>query len=85
MAKGAGKLGAVLALDEAQKVTGWSEAVKRLWDEETRTSAAASGGAWFRAAACAARTGGEPGGTLRDPAPAALVLDGDAHRLWLQR
>mgnify|MGYP001336248543 CR=1 FL=1 len=28
--------GAVLALDEVQKVPGWSEAVKRLWDEDTR-------------------------------------------------
>ena len=28
--------GAVLALDEVQKVTGWSETVKRLWDEDTR-------------------------------------------------
>ena len=28
--------GAVLVLDEVQKVTGWSEAVKRLWDEDTR-------------------------------------------------
>jgi predicted AAA+ superfamily ATPase len=27
---------AVLALDEVQKVPGWSEAVKRLWDEDTR-------------------------------------------------
>jgi uncharacterized protein len=27
---------AVLALDEVQKVTGWSETVKRLWDEDTR-------------------------------------------------
>ena len=31
-----GKAGAVLALDEVQKVPGWSEAVKRLWDEDTR-------------------------------------------------
>ncbi|MDO8465794.1 MAG: ATP-binding protein [Gallionella sp.] len=30
------KRGAVLALDEVQKVTGWSETVKRLWDEDTR-------------------------------------------------
>jgi len=30
------KRGAVLVLDEVQKVTGWSEAVKRLWDEDTR-------------------------------------------------
>lgn len=28
--------GGVLVLDEAQKVTGWSETVKRLWDEDTR-------------------------------------------------
>lgn len=35
-AKDAGKGGAVLALDEAQKIPGWSEAVKRLWDEDTR-------------------------------------------------
>jgi hypothetical protein len=26
--------GAILALDEVQKVTGWSETVKRLWDED---------------------------------------------------
>ncbi|MEX2147651.1 MAG: ATP-binding protein [Candidatus Rokuibacteriota bacterium] len=32
----AGKGGAVLALDEVQKVTGWSESVKRLWDEDSR-------------------------------------------------
>lgn len=31
-----GKVGAVLALDEVQKVSGWSETVKRLWDEDTR-------------------------------------------------
>ncbi len=28
--------GAVLVLDEIQKITGWSETVKRLWDEDTR-------------------------------------------------
>jgi predicted AAA+ superfamily ATPase len=27
--------GAILVLDEIQKVTGWSETVKRLWDEDT--------------------------------------------------
>ncbi len=27
--------GSILALDEIQKVTGWSETVKRLWDEDT--------------------------------------------------
>ena len=26
---------AVLAIDEVQKITGWAEAVKRLWDEDT--------------------------------------------------
>ena len=32
----AGEHGAVLALDEVQKIAGWSETVKRLWDEDTR-------------------------------------------------
>ncbi len=35
-AAGAGKGGAVLVLDEIQKIPAWSEAVKRLWDEDTR-------------------------------------------------
>lgn len=30
------KHGAVLVLDEIQKVPGWSETVKRLWDQDTR-------------------------------------------------
>lgn len=30
----AGRSGAVLALDEIQKIPGWSETVKRLWDED---------------------------------------------------
>jgi uncharacterized protein len=30
-----GKNGAALALDEIQKISGWSETVKRLWDEDT--------------------------------------------------
>jgi predicted AAA+ superfamily ATPase len=33
---GAGEAGAVLVLDEIQKISGWSESVKRLWDEDTR-------------------------------------------------
>ena len=32
----AGRRGALLVLDEIQKISGWSEAVKRLWDEDTR-------------------------------------------------
>lgn len=32
----AGPAGAVLVLDEIQKIPGWSETVKRLWDEDTR-------------------------------------------------
>lgn len=32
----AGKAGAVLVLDEVQKIPVWSETVKRLWDEDTR-------------------------------------------------
>ncbi len=31
--------GAVLVLDEIQKISDWSEAVKRLWDADTRTGA----------------------------------------------
>jgi predicted AAA+ superfamily ATPase len=34
-ARSAGEPGAVLVLDEIHKVTGWSETVKRLWDEDT--------------------------------------------------
>ena len=30
------KRGSVLVLDEIQKIPGWSETVKRLWDEDTR-------------------------------------------------
>lgn len=32
----AGRDGAILVLDEVQKAVGWSESVKRLWDEDTR-------------------------------------------------
>lgn len=32
----AGKAGAVLALDEVQKIPGWSATVKRLWDQDSR-------------------------------------------------
>ena len=35
-ANAAGKPGAVLVLDEVQKIPDWSETVKRLWDEDTR-------------------------------------------------
>ena len=31
-----GSGGAVLVIDEVQKASGWSESVKRLWDEDTR-------------------------------------------------
>jgi hypothetical protein len=36
LAREGGRRGAVLALDEIHKVGGWSETVKRLWDEDTR-------------------------------------------------
>ncbi len=36
MARESGKRGAVLVLDEIQKIPGWSETVKRLWDEDSR-------------------------------------------------
>ena len=35
-ADGAGRDGAILVVDEAQKVPNWAETVKRLWDEDTR-------------------------------------------------
>jgi len=35
-ARDAGEEGAVLVLDEIQKIPAWSETVKRLWDEDTR-------------------------------------------------
>ena len=37
-AQRAGAEGAVLVLDEIQKVSQWSETVKRLWDEDTRNN-----------------------------------------------
>lgn len=36
----AGRRGALLVLDEIQKISGWSETVKRLWDEDTRAKRA---------------------------------------------
>lgn len=36
LARDAGPTGAILVLDEIQKIGTWSEAVKRLWDEDTR-------------------------------------------------
>ena len=36
-ARDAGRRGGLLILDEAQTVTGWSETVKRLWDEDSGT------------------------------------------------
>lgn len=35
-ASDAGRRGAVLVLDEIQKIPGWSETIKRRWDEDTR-------------------------------------------------
>jgi hypothetical protein len=35
LARAAGPAGAVLVLDEVQKIPGWSESVKRCWDEDT--------------------------------------------------
>jgi len=35
----AGRSGAILALDEIQKIPGWSETVKRLWDEDSAAKA----------------------------------------------
>ena len=40
LADDAGPDGALLVLDEAQKVAGWSEAVKHLWDADTHSGRA---------------------------------------------
>jgi predicted AAA+ superfamily ATPase len=37
-ARNAGAAGAVLVLDEIQKIAGWSETVKRYWDEDTHAA-----------------------------------------------
>jgi hypothetical protein len=39
-ARDAGRRGALLVIDEVQKVPGWSETVKRLWDEDSLTRVA---------------------------------------------
>ncbi|MCX5796170.1 MAG: AAA family ATPase [Elusimicrobia bacterium] len=39
-AKAAGRAGAVLVLDEVQKVPGWPETIKRLWDEDSAAGTA---------------------------------------------
>jgi predicted AAA+ superfamily ATPase len=38
VAETTGKGGVLLVLDEIQKVTGWSEVVKRLWDSDIRNN-----------------------------------------------
>lgn len=38
LARDAGSRGALLVLDEVQKIAGWSESVKRLWDEDSAES-----------------------------------------------
>ncbi len=37
LAESAGREGALLILDEVQKIPSWSEVVKHLWDDDTRT------------------------------------------------
>ena len=37
LTKDAGRRGAVLVIDEVQKIPDWSEVVKHLWDEDSRT------------------------------------------------
>ena len=54
-----GSGGAVLVLDEVQKASGWSESVKRLWDEDTRARSGAQGRA-ARLGAAARRSAGSP-------------------------
>ena len=40
LASASGVSGAVLAIDEIQKITHWSETIKRLWDEDSATGLA---------------------------------------------
>ena len=44
----AGRRGAVLVLDEIQKVPGWSETVKRLWDEDAPAGFRSRSCCWAR-------------------------------------
>ena len=81
---GRGQAGAVLVLDEIQKIPGWSETVKRLWDEDTRARVPLKvvllGSAPLLDRARADR---EPRRPVRGAAPAALVVRRDARGVRL--
>ena len=76
----------VLVLDEVQKITGWSETVKRLWDEDTRArrplKVVLLGSAPLLVQQGLIR---EPRRPVRNPAPAALVVRRDARGVRLRR
>ena len=74
----AGPEGAILVLDEVKKAVGWSESVKRLWDEDTRARRP------LKVVLARPRTAARPAGphrkrrrTLRGAPPAALVVYGN--------
>src|SRR5881394_3431298 len=75
--------GAILVLDEVQKAANWSEAVKRLWDEDTRAARAQSRPAGLGPSPRPTRAHRKPRRPLRGAAPAALVFRRDARRVRL--
>ena len=81
-ATAAGPTGAVLALDEVQKIPRWSETVKRLWDEDTRARRPLKV-VVLGSAPLLLQHGahGESGGSIRGRAPPALVVHRDARGL----
>ncbi len=74
----------VLVLDEIQKVSNWTEEVKRLWDEDTATgSRCARGHSGLGPAADCPGLERKHGRALRDHPPGPLALRRNARRLWL--
>jgi uncharacterized protein len=75
--------GAILVLDEVQKTIGWSESIKRLWDEDTRAKRPIKV-VLLGSAACPAGAHRESGRTIRDSSPASLVPGGDTSGVRFQ-
>ena len=65
-----GKEGSILVVDEIQKVPGWAESLKRLWDEDSRAKRPIRLGSPARRA----WAHGEFGRPLRDHSRPTLVL-----------
>ncbi len=69
-----GKAGAVLVLDEIQKIPVWSETVKRLWDEDTRKKRRVKVVVGLSATPDHPGPDRESRGSIRDSAASALVV-----------